>query len=100
MSPFQQALAVKVSEVLFYSRPLWIVKQLLRSDTIQRRIALDGFPRLCRVFLSECAALLRLKFSKPGEGSKDLRRLSLLLPGRIPASELRAAATHAHRIKP
>lgn len=84
MSPFQQALAVKLSEVLFYSRPLWVVKQLFLRDAIQRRIALDGFPRLFRVFLSECAKLLRLKFSKPGEASKDLPKLSLLLPGRIP----------------
>ena len=82
MSPFQQALAVKFSEVLFYSRPLWIFKQLFLRDPVQRRIALDGFPRLCRVFLSECFALFRAKFSKPGEASKDLRRLSLLLPGR------------------
>ncbi len=83
MSPFQQALAVKFSEVFFYFRPLWILKQLLLRDPIQRRIALDGFPRLCLVFLSECVTLFRLKFSKPGEASKDPRRLSLLLPGRI-----------------
>jgi hypothetical protein len=89
MSPFQQALAVKFSEILFYSRPLWILKQLLLRDPIQRRVALDGFPRLFRVFLSECAALLRIKFSKRGDASKDLRRLSLLLPGRITANEPR-----------
>jgi anaerobic magnesium-protoporphyrin IX monomethyl ester cyclase len=92
MSPFQQALAVKLSELLFYCRPLWILKQLLLRDPIQRRVALDGFPRLARVFLSECAMLFRLKFSNPGEASKDLRRLSLLLPGRITANELRAEA--------
>ena len=67
MSPFQQALAVKLSEVIFYFRPLWVLKQLLLPDATQRRVALDGFPRLCRVFLSECAMLFRMKFSKPGE---------------------------------
>ena len=95
MSPFQQALAVKFSEVLFYSRPLWILKQLLLRDPIQRRVALDGFPRLCRVFLSECVALLRIKFSNPGEATKDLRRLSLLLPGRVTAKELRAGSSES-----
>jgi len=95
MSAFQQALAVKLSEVLFYSRPLWILRQLFLSDPIQRRIALDGFPRLCRVFLSECAALFRMKFSKPGAASKDLGRLSLLLPGRVRANEPGTAAVRA-----
>jgi anaerobic magnesium-protoporphyrin IX monomethyl ester cyclase len=83
MSPWQQALAVKMSEILFYCRPLWILRQLRARDPVQRRIALDGFPRLVRVFLSECLAFFRLGFSKPGEASRDLRRLSLLLPGRI-----------------
>jgi len=95
MSPFQQALAVKLSEILFYSRPLWFLKQFLVRDLAQRRVALDAFPRLCRVFLSECAMLLRVKFSNPGEASKDLRRLSLLLPGRITADELRARVLEA-----
>jgi anaerobic magnesium-protoporphyrin IX monomethyl ester cyclase len=83
MSPWQQALAVKMSEILFYCRPLWILRQLRARDPVQRRIALDGFPRLVRVFLSECLGFFRLGFSKPGEASRDLRRLSLLLPGRI-----------------
>lgn len=85
MSPFQQALAVKLSEVIFYTRPLWVLGQLFVRDPIQRRIALDGFPRLVRVFLSECAGLFRLGFSRPGEATKDHRRLSLLLPGRVEA---------------
>lgn len=90
MPPFQQALAVKLSEIVFYIRPLWFLRQLLVRDPIQRCIAADAFPRLFRVFLSECAMLLRTKFSNRGEASKDLRRLSLLLPGRITANELRA----------
>ena len=89
MSPWEQMLAVKMSEIFFYSRPLWILRQFLVRDPLQRRIALDGFPRLCRVFLSECLALLRVRFSKPGDGLKDPRRLALLLPGRRFNDELR-----------
>lgn len=90
MSPWQQALAVKMSEILFYCRPLWILRQLRARDPVQRRIALDGFPRLVRVFLSECLGFFRLGFSKPGEASRDLRRLSLLLPGRMGAKAARS----------
>lgn len=83
LSPFQQALAVKIGEILFYTRPLWLLRQLRCPDPITRRVALDGFPRLCRVFISECQSLFRSGYTKRGEASKNMKRLSLLLPGRF-----------------
>ncbi len=81
-SPRKLAMAVKLSEILFYLLPAWLLQGLLDGDSIKRQIIHDAFPRLIRVHLLEWWDMLRTSFADPGEALKEPDRLALLMPGR------------------
>lgn len=61
-SPRGLAIAVKLSEALFYLRPLWFLNRFFDSDPIKRQIIRDAFPRLVNVYLNEWSELLQTDF--------------------------------------
>lgn len=79
-SPRGIAIAVKLSEALFYFRPAWFLSRFFDSDLVRRQIMRDSFLRLARVYLSEWRELFRAKFLKPGLLSRTGSQHGLLMP--------------------
>ena len=82
-SPRMLAMAVKLSEVLFYLRPSWLLHGLLDGDSIKRQIIRDAFPRMVRVHLLEWWDMVRTSFADSGQALKEPDRLALLMPGMV-----------------
>lgn len=79
-SPKTLAVAVKLSEALFYLRPLWLLRRLFDQDAIKRLIMRDAFPRLVRVYLGEWSELLQTTFARPGQVLEEIDQIQLLMP--------------------
>lgn len=82
-SPKMLAVAVKLSEALFYLRPMWLLRRLVDRDSIKRQIMRDASPRLVRVYLDEWSTLARTTFAAPGRALEELDQLALLMPRMI-----------------
>lgn len=52
-SPRTFSILVKISEMVFYFRPLWLLRAILRKNTRSGRIVLNAAPKLLRVYIRE-----------------------------------------------
>jgi len=77
------AMAVKLSEVLFYLRLSWFLHGLFDGDSIKRQIIRDAFPRMVRVHLLEWWDMVRTSFADSGQALKEPDRLALLMPDMV-----------------
>ncbi len=64
LGPLALAIAVKLSELLFFLRPLWLLRCLFDRDRVRRDLAREAVPRMVRYFLREVAGLLAMAFSR------------------------------------
>ncbi len=82
-SPRMLAMAVKLSEVLFYLRLSWLLHGLFDGDSFKRQIIRDAFPRVVRVHLLGWWDMVRTSFADSGQALKEPDRLALLMPGMV-----------------
>lgn len=79
-SPKALAALIKVSDLLFSMRPIWLLSLLFSRDRVVRCIIRDVALRMVRVYLFEWRELLTASFSPSGELCQDGQRMSALLP--------------------
>jgi radical SAM superfamily enzyme YgiQ (UPF0313 family) len=93
-SPKTLALLVKLSEAMFYMRPLRILGDIFASEPVKRRIMRDAVIRLGRVYLNEWSEILRTDFARPGQARSNPDQLRLLMPGLSNIEERSAGCTY------
>lgn len=79
-SPRGFAIAVKLSEALFYLRPMWSLRRFFDRDFVKRRIMRSAFPRLAGVYLREWIELFRTTYVPYGQALEEGYQLAMLMP--------------------